>query len=100
MPRRSVPDGWVHPVTRSQRKAAVEQCGISHKRCKVAGGRGDNGHTTARQISHERRKAIELALQPVILQEVEEVESVSLGERPAAVSLTSFPDVAQSFELA
>ena len=37
------------------------------KRRQVAGGRGDNGHATAHELSHERRKAIELALQPVVL---------------------------------
>jgi hypothetical protein len=30
-------------------------------------GRRDHGHTTADEVSHERRKAIELALQPVVL---------------------------------
>src|SRR4029077_5921597 len=30
-------------------------------------GRGDDGHTTADQVSHQRRQAIELALQPVVL---------------------------------
>ncbi len=38
-----------------------------HQRCKIAGGRGDNGHTTAHEIIHKRRKATELALQPVVL---------------------------------
>ncbi len=37
------------------------------KRSKVAGWRGDNGHAPAHEVSHERRKAIELALQPVVL---------------------------------
>jgi hypothetical protein len=36
-------------------------------RSKVAGWRGDDGHTTTHEVSHERRKAIELALQPVVL---------------------------------
>ena len=40
---------------------------FGRKRSKVAGWRGDNGHATAHEISHERRKAIELALQPVVL---------------------------------
>jgi hypothetical protein len=46
-----------------------DRCGrtFGHKRCKVAGGRGDNGHTAAHEISHERWQAIELALQPVVL---------------------------------
>jgi hypothetical protein len=30
-------------------------------------GRGDHGHTTVDQISHQRRQAIELALQVVVL---------------------------------
>ena len=33
----------------------------------VAAGRGDDGHTTADQVSHQRRQAIVLALQPVVL---------------------------------
>jgi hypothetical protein len=37
------------------------------KRSSVAGGRGDNGDTTTHEVSHERRKAIELALQPMVL---------------------------------
>jgi hypothetical protein len=37
------------------------------KRGKVAGWRGDNGHATTHEVSHEFRKAIELALQPVVL---------------------------------
>src|SRR5262249_12856023 len=37
------------------------------KRSKVAGWRSDNGHATTHEVSHESRKAIELALQPVIL---------------------------------
>ena len=40
---------------------------FSRKRSKVAGWRSDNGHTTTHEISHERRKAIKLALQPVVL---------------------------------
>jgi hypothetical protein len=32
----------------------------------VAGWRGDNGHATMHEVSHESRKAIELALQPVV----------------------------------
>jgi hypothetical protein len=32
------------------------------KRSSVAGWRGDNGHATTDEFSHERRKAIELAL--------------------------------------
>ena len=32
------------------------------KHSSVAGWRGDNGHATTREISHERRKAIEFAL--------------------------------------
>ena len=32
----------------------------------VARWRGDNGHATTREVSHERRKAIEFALQPVV----------------------------------
>src|SRR6516165_5968756 len=37
------------------------------KRSSVAGWRGDNGDTTTHEVSHERRKAIELALKPVVL---------------------------------
>src|SRR5262249_27067794 len=33
----------------------------------VAGGRGDDGHATAHEVSHERRQAIEFALQPMVL---------------------------------
>ena len=33
----------------------------------AAAGRGDHGHTTADQVSHQRRQAIVLALQPVVL---------------------------------
>ena len=32
-----------------------------------AAGRGDDGHTTADQVGHQRRQAIVLALQPVVL---------------------------------
>src|SRR6516164_8318883 len=34
---------------------------------KVAGRRGDNGDAPAHEVSHERWKAIELALQPMVL---------------------------------
>ena len=37
------------------------------KRSKVAGWRGDNGHATTHEVNHERREAIEFALQPVVL---------------------------------
>jgi hypothetical protein len=37
------------------------------KRSKVASWRGDNGYAPALEVRHERRKAIELALQPVVL---------------------------------
>src|SRR5262249_37094836 len=37
------------------------------KRSSVAGWRGDNNDTTTHEVSHERRKAIELALKPVVL---------------------------------
>jgi hypothetical protein len=33
-----------------------------------AAGRRNHGHTTADQVSHQRRQAIELALQPVVLE--------------------------------
>jgi hypothetical protein len=33
----------------------------------VAGGRGNNGHAPTHKVSHERWKAIEVALQPVVL---------------------------------
>ena len=33
----------------------------------VAGWRGDDRHATTHEVRHERRKAIELALQPVVL---------------------------------
>ena len=41
--------------------------GFGCKRSKVAGWRGDNGHATTHEVNHERREAIELALQPVVL---------------------------------
>ena len=34
---------------------------------RAEGGRRDHVHTTADEVSHERRKAIELALHPVVL---------------------------------
>src|SRR5436190_1414168 len=40
---------------------------FGRERSKVAGWRGDNGHATAHEVSHQHRKAIELALQPVVL---------------------------------
>ena len=40
---------------------------FGRKRSRVAGWRGDNGHATADEVGHERRKAIELALQPMVL---------------------------------
>ena len=40
---------------------------FAHLGSKVAGWRGDNGHAPTHEFSHERRKAIELALQPVVL---------------------------------
>src|SRR5262245_21878453 len=44
-------------------------CGRSFgcKRSEVAGWRGDNGDATTHEVSHDRRKAIELPLQPVVL---------------------------------
>jgi hypothetical protein len=33
----------------------------------MAGGRGDHGHATVGEISHDRRQAVELALQPLVL---------------------------------
>ena len=36
-------------------------------RSKVAARRGDNGDATADEVGHERRQAIELAVQPVVL---------------------------------
>ena len=36
-------------------------------RSKVAKGCGDDGYTTTREIGHQSRKAIELALKPVVL---------------------------------
>src|SRR5262249_32197236 len=33
----------------------------------VAGWRGDDGYTTTHEVSHERRKAIEFALQPMVV---------------------------------
>jgi hypothetical protein len=46
-----------------------DRCGrrFGRKRSKVAGWRGNNGHAPTHKVSHERRKAIELALQPVVL---------------------------------
>ena len=40
---------------------------FGHLGSMVARWRGDNGHATTHEVSHERRKAIELALQPVVL---------------------------------
>ena len=40
---------------------------FGHLGSMVARWRGDNGHATTREVSHERRKAIEFALQPVVL---------------------------------
>src|SRR5262249_41365668 len=34
---------------------------------KIAGGCDDDGHTTTREVGHESRQAIELALQPMVL---------------------------------
>src|SRR6516162_4484323 len=44
-------------------------CGRSFGRLgsKVAEWRGDNRHPPAHEVSHERRKAIEFSLQPVVL---------------------------------
>jgi hypothetical protein len=36
-------------------------------RSERTGGRRDHGHTTADQVSHQRRQVIELAFQPVVL---------------------------------
>jgi hypothetical protein len=46
-----------------------DRCGRSFGRLgsKVAAGRGDNGHSAADEVGHERRQAIELALQPMVL---------------------------------
>ena len=40
---------------------------FGRERSRRAAGRGDDGHTTADQVSHQRRQAIVLALQPVVL---------------------------------
>jgi hypothetical protein len=40
---------------------------FGHLSSVIARGRGNNGHATTHEVSHERRKAIELALQPVVL---------------------------------
>ena len=42
------------------------RCSFGRERGHAAG-RGDHGHTAADQISHQCRQAIELALQPVVL---------------------------------
>ena len=39
---------------------------FGRKRSRI-GGRGDHGHATADEVGHERRQAIVLALQPVVL---------------------------------
>src|SRR5262249_29052502 len=40
---------------------------FGHLSSVIASRRGDNGHATTHEVSDERRKAIELALQPVVL---------------------------------
>ena len=40
---------------------------FGRKRSRIAAGRGDNGDATADEVGHERRQAIVLALQPVVL---------------------------------
>src|SRR5262249_22812334 len=47
---------------RDRRGRSFGRLGTSAK-----GRRGDHRHTTADEVNHERRKAIELALQPVVL---------------------------------
>ena len=42
-------------------------CSFGRERSGRAAGRGDHGHTAADQVSHQRRQAIGLALQPVVL---------------------------------
>ena len=53
------PDGVVADAENDR-----DRCGRSFggKRSSVAGWRGDNNDTTTHEVSHERRKAIELAL--------------------------------------
>ena len=41
--------------------------GFGSKRSSVAGWRGDNNDTTTHEVSNERRQAIKLAVQPVVL---------------------------------
>jgi hypothetical protein len=40
---------------------------FSRERCRIAGGRGDHGDSSADHVSHQRRQAIVLAPQPVVL---------------------------------
>ena len=42
-------------------------CSFGRERSGAVAGRGDHGHATADQIGHQRRQAIVLALQPVVL---------------------------------
>ena len=41
--------------------------GFGRQRSGIAGGRGDHGHATADEVSHERRKPIVLTVEPVVL---------------------------------
>src|SRR5262249_54010634 len=42
-------------------------CSFAHLSSVIARGRGENGHATTPDVSHNRRKAMELVLQPVVL---------------------------------
>src|SRR5262249_32579594 len=42
-------------------------CSFSRLGSKDASGCGDDGHTTTREVGHQSRQAIELALQPMVL---------------------------------
>ena len=52
---------------------------FGRKRGSIVGGRGDDGHTTADQLSHQRRQAIILALKPVIFDRHVAAFNVALG---------------------
>ncbi len=41
--------------------------GFGRERSKGAAGRGDNGHAAADEVGHQRRQAVVLAAEPVVL---------------------------------
>src|SRR5262245_21299943 len=56
---------WVFADTKDDRNRGGRSLG--HLSSVIARGRGDNGHATTHEVSHDCRKAIEFALQPVVL---------------------------------